>query len=297
MFQDYRWVAMLDPVELADGIDRDTEPTVAPLVVEAVTEVEHAGRPAWEAVVATTPAYEPRCGCCPLLRTRDIDLLEYRDYPEYLLPVYPEAYRVRLDVGTGVCVFTDEIGGPTPGGGHDLRIEAVDEPMDDGLFEEPPPGAVPPALVAGADLADGAEQHPERGQLLLPGRRPGGGPRVEGALGVVGGVPAAGRAVDGGLGDLVEGGSRTSSAVTWASPNDADARGVDDHAAVGQVEQHRRRRRVPALADLADVAGGAEGVGHEPVDQGRLADAGLPDEHAHPPGEPVEQLVERQLPR
>ena len=110
MFEDYRWVAMLDPVELADGIDRDTELTVAPLVVEAVTEVEHGGRPAWEAVVATTPAYEPRCGCCPLLRTRYIDLLEYRDYPEYVLPVYPEAYRVRLDVETGVCVFTDEIG-------------------------------------------------------------------------------------------------------------------------------------------------------------------------------------------
>ena len=137
MFEDYRWVAMLDPVELADGIDRDSELAVAPLTVEAVTEVEHAGRPAWEAVVATTPAYEPRCGCCPLLRTRYIDLLEYRDYPECLLPVYPEAYRVRLDVETGVCVFTDEIGVSTPGGWHDLRIEAVDEPMADGLFVEP----------------------------------------------------------------------------------------------------------------------------------------------------------------
>jgi hypothetical protein len=41
---------------------------------------------------------------------------------------------VRLDVETGVCVLTEEIGGPTPGKGHDLRIEAVDEPMDDGLF-------------------------------------------------------------------------------------------------------------------------------------------------------------------
>jgi hypothetical protein len=137
MFEDYRWVAMLDPVELADGIDRDTDLNVAPLVVEAVTEVEHGGRPAWEAVVATTPAYEPRCGCCPLLRSRGIDLLEYRDYPECLLTAYPEAYRVRLDVGTGVCVSTDEIGVRTPGGWHDLRIEAVDEPMADGLFDQP----------------------------------------------------------------------------------------------------------------------------------------------------------------
>jgi hypothetical protein len=137
MFENYRWVAMLDPVELADGIDRDTERTVAPLVVDSVTEVAHAGRVAWEAVVTTTAAYEPRCGCCPLLRTRYIDLLEYRDHPDHVLPVYPEAYRVRLDVETGVCVFTDEIGRPTPGGWHDLRIEAVDEPMADDLFGPP----------------------------------------------------------------------------------------------------------------------------------------------------------------
>jgi hypothetical protein len=138
MYQDYRWVAMLDPVELADGRDHDTgEPTWPALVVDDLTEVEHAGRPAWEAVVRTTPVYEPRCGCCPLLRTREIDLLEFADYPEYVLARYPDGYRVRLDVGTGVCVFTEEIGGLTPGRGHDLRIEAVDEPMDDDLFVPP----------------------------------------------------------------------------------------------------------------------------------------------------------------
>jgi hypothetical protein len=137
MFEDYRWVAVLDPVELADGIDRETELTVEALVLDTVSEVEHAGRPAWEAVVRTTAAYEPRCGCCPLLRSREVDLLEYRDYPANLLAVYPEAYRVRLDVGTGVCVFTEEIGGLTPGQGHDLRIEAVDEPMADALFARP----------------------------------------------------------------------------------------------------------------------------------------------------------------
>ena len=48
---------------------------------------------------------------------------------------------MRLDVGTGVCVLTEEVGGLTPGAGHDLRIEAVDEPMDDDLFVEPPPRA------------------------------------------------------------------------------------------------------------------------------------------------------------
>lgn len=138
MFQDYFWVAMLDPVELADGRDHETgEPAEPALEIESLAEVTHAGRPAWEAVVRPTEVYEPRCGCCPLLRTRAIDLLEYRDYPEHVLPAYPDAYRVRLDVGTGVCVRTEEIGGLTPGAGHEVVIEAVDEPMDDDLFVDP----------------------------------------------------------------------------------------------------------------------------------------------------------------
>lgn len=137
MYQDYFWVAMLDPVELADGRDHDTgEPAGPALGVESLLEVEHAGRAAWEAVVRPTGVYEPRCGCCPLLRTREIDLLEYEGYPEAVLAAYPEAFRVRLDVGTGVCVLTAEIGGLTPGAGHVVRIEAVDEPMDDALFRD-----------------------------------------------------------------------------------------------------------------------------------------------------------------
>jgi hypothetical protein len=135
IYQDYRWVAMLDPVELAEGRDPDDgTPGWPSLVVDSVAEVEHAGRPAWEAVVRTTPVYSPRCGCCPLLRSREVDLVEYADYPEHVLPAYPDAHRVRLDVGTGVCVLTEEIGGPTAGQGHDLRIEAVDESMPDDLF-------------------------------------------------------------------------------------------------------------------------------------------------------------------
>jgi hypothetical protein len=42
---------------------------------------------------------------------------------------------VRLDVQTGVCVFTSAPDRLVPG--HDLRIEAVDEPMDDALFVQP----------------------------------------------------------------------------------------------------------------------------------------------------------------
>ncbi len=140
MHESYHWVAMLDPAELADGLDRQSGNRAPAVVVDSVRAVEHAGRPAWEAVVVPEAAYEPRCGCCPLLRTREVDLLEYADRPEHVLAAYPHAFRVRLDVGTGVCVLTEEVGGLTPGAGHDLRIEAVDEPMDDALFRRPSRG-------------------------------------------------------------------------------------------------------------------------------------------------------------
>ena len=137
MHESYHWVAMLDPAELADGLDRRTGARAPALHLESVQAVEHAGRAAWEAVVVPEETYEPRCGCCPLLRTRAVDLLEFEDHPEHVLGAYPDAFRVRLDVQTGVCVRTEEIGGLRPGKGHDLRIEAVDEPMDDALFVTP----------------------------------------------------------------------------------------------------------------------------------------------------------------
>jgi hypothetical protein len=53
-----------------------------------------------------TADYEPRCGCCPLLRSRRIDGLEWGSVPD----------------------------GAYAGDTHDLRIEAVDEPTPDALF-------------------------------------------------------------------------------------------------------------------------------------------------------------------
>lgn len=130
MWQDYRWVAMLDPVELADGEDHAGE-VGPPVVVDTLEAVEHHGRPAWEAVVRTTPLYEPRCTCCPLLLSRDSDAKETAGGVPSILERMPglrfaDAHRVRLDVGTGVCVSTAEIGGDRPGEGHDLWIEEVD---------------------------------------------------------------------------------------------------------------------------------------------------------------------------
>ena len=138
MFQNYRWVAMLDPVELADGrFAENGDRTGSGPDVAQVRVAEHAGRPVWEAVVRTTPVYEPRCGCCPLLRSREVDEAEYGDdRPGVFLAAYPEAYRVRLDVQTGVCVLTEALGG-SPVAAHDMRIEAVDEGMDDDLFAQP----------------------------------------------------------------------------------------------------------------------------------------------------------------
>jgi hypothetical protein len=132
MWQDYRWVAELRPLELADGLD---DAPGAPLVVEGVREVEHAGRAAWEALVVPTDAYEPRCGCCPLLRSRRVDELEWGGVDA--LTEYPSASLVRLDVQTGVCVWAEALDGTFAGDTHDLRIEAVDEPMGDDLFPRP----------------------------------------------------------------------------------------------------------------------------------------------------------------
>jgi hypothetical protein len=136
MHDSYHWVAMLDPAELADGNGAE-DGMLDPLSIHSVAEVEHAGRRAWEAIVDPTPEYEPRCGCCPLLRSLLVDEREWGVDSENLLDEYPEAYRVRLDVGTGVCVLTEAIGGSIAGAGHDLRIEAVDEPMAEDLFVEP----------------------------------------------------------------------------------------------------------------------------------------------------------------
>jgi hypothetical protein len=47
---------------------------------------------------------------------------------------FADAHLVRLDVATGVCVRTEEIGGSAPGRGHDVVIEAVDERTPDGMF-------------------------------------------------------------------------------------------------------------------------------------------------------------------
>lgn len=89
--------------------------------------------------MSPTAEYDPLCPCCALLLSElleDSGLGLRDDDPDF---EYPDAHRVRIDVATGVCVFNEQIGGTRNGSGHDITIEAVDEPMGDELFPEPPP--------------------------------------------------------------------------------------------------------------------------------------------------------------
>jgi hypothetical protein len=137
MFQDYAWVAMLDPVELADGDDGRPGTTL-----EGLRTVVHHGREAWEAIVRPTSSYAPRCSCCALLLS---ELSERRLAEEGGPTVraqepsfqFADAHLVRLDLGTGVCVRVEQLGGDRAGRTDDVRIEQVDEPMPDALFTDP----------------------------------------------------------------------------------------------------------------------------------------------------------------
>lgn len=134
MFENYRWVAMLHPFELADGVDRDQDgeivdgwsPSRSPIVaIEEPREVDQYGRPAWEAVIATTPGYAARCSCCPLLDGAEAARQLLREGWDRPLLGLPTAWRIRLDRHTGVIVHLGELGGRSVGG-WTMRIEAVD---------------------------------------------------------------------------------------------------------------------------------------------------------------------------
>lgn len=106
MWQNYRWVAMLDPVELSHGVE-----------VREVHARERFGRLTWTATCRALPetregafdGYEPRCSCCPLLFGAVSQALEFAT-GDHMAPSqeevagYPSAYWVSLDVQTGVVV-------------------------------------------------------------------------------------------------------------------------------------------------------------------------------------------------
>ncbi|QFG67865.1 hypothetical protein [Ornithinimicrobium pratense] len=137
MWGNYLWTAMLDPVELADGVepDADLPPQDVPgVLVSEVQDVTHRGRRTWQAICRpVVDAYDPRCGCCPLLDSVASRLQEYGpDDPNLVTDGLPTAYLVSLDLRTGIVVDVSPLDGTT-GSSLTNEIYAVDEALS------PPP--------------------------------------------------------------------------------------------------------------------------------------------------------------
>lgn len=149
MYQDYQWVAMLDPWELADGQAPETaHPSEDPPLGVDIHRLEVSqrhGRVTWWAEVTPTADYDPQCSCCPLLAGEVSDRLEgLADDTRADRPAeagafgYATAYLVGLDLQTGVCVSLDHLDGAEVGNHVDVRILAVNQPMPDTLFPRRP---------------------------------------------------------------------------------------------------------------------------------------------------------------
>ena len=142
-FQDYHWVAMLDPWEIADPWAWYGDPPSLgrgpATALSGLARSERFGRETWWAEVSALPDYAPRCSCCPLLYSEASEAQEVAAgaparqgrEPHF---VYSTSWLVGLDRQTGVCVSIDVLDGTLVGTGHRMVIHAVDEPMDDGLF-------------------------------------------------------------------------------------------------------------------------------------------------------------------
>ncbi|MDF9716088.1 MULTISPECIES: hypothetical protein [unclassified Nocardioides] len=113
VWRDYSWVALLDPVELAAGVELD-----------ALASEERAGRETWTARAVPVEGYEPRCGCCALLwsavAARDSGL------PVREGATYPPWYDVALDRATGIVVSVQPGGtGFEPSASLSSEVEVV----------------------------------------------------------------------------------------------------------------------------------------------------------------------------
>jgi hypothetical protein len=114
-FGNGRFAAALDPVELAGNAPVPLEfPGSNAVEIQEVRQKEHEGRPVLEAVVVPTAAYHPAHPAAPLC--------------------LPGKSRIRVDLGTGVCVASQSLEAGSEEYGHWLRIIAVDEYMLDDLF-------------------------------------------------------------------------------------------------------------------------------------------------------------------
>lgn len=116
-FEDPRFASMLDPVEFAGKAPVSFDTPFANLVeITSISQVEHEGRRALEAVLSPNHTYRPTAPGSPLIGAGST--------------------AVRVDWETGVCVSTLALDGPLAGSGHSVRILGVDEYMLDELFVE-----------------------------------------------------------------------------------------------------------------------------------------------------------------
>ena len=114
-FGNGRFSAALDPVELAGNAPVPIEfPGTNALDIQDVGEADHEGRPVLEAEVVPNAAYRPADPSAPLC--------------------LPGRSRLRVDVGTGICVSSRSLQPDKDEFGHWIRIIAVDEYMLDDLF-------------------------------------------------------------------------------------------------------------------------------------------------------------------
>ena len=126
MWQDYRWTAMLDPVELCQGVE-----------ISDVTTTVLRGRVTWAATCRPLAGvgedwvggYVPRCGCCPLLDSPAARIYEYGPKDPTLAADLATVYRVHLDVGTGIVVDLTPLD-DTEGTSLTNEINDVDVPLD-----------------------------------------------------------------------------------------------------------------------------------------------------------------------
>ena len=116
MHRSYRWIAMLDPVELAVGVE-----------LSEVRVLDRAGRPTWSARAVPVGGYDPRCACCPLLWSEISDELEYGADRVRPAADYPRAYDVALDFQTGIVVDLRAVDGPA---NLDFAVEILEVDAD-----------------------------------------------------------------------------------------------------------------------------------------------------------------------
>jgi hypothetical protein len=138
MWQDYQFVAMLDPVELADGSLRRTAPDERPdavrpraLDLHRLDASSRNGRETWWARVSPREDYSPRCSCCPLLFGEVSEALEVAEGAASVRDRRPDlvhatSYLVALDVATGVCVHVEHLDGDHVGRGFSVEVLTVD---------------------------------------------------------------------------------------------------------------------------------------------------------------------------